>query len=119
MGELLMTDDELERFAPPPLKTDDLRELAETMTRAAASVALSAQSIAESAHNLMDLINRTQADAAKMIAGQLKRSQYVAEKLEEMREAGGPTDVGQKIRTSDGRLIEIPAGRPDAEDHAP
>lgn len=77
-----------------------------------------AASIAESALNLMSLIERTQADAARLIAAQLKRSERTLQELRAMR---GEPPAGMKVRLSDGRVVEVPAlvGRADAEGDAP
>jgi len=94
---------------------EQVRELVGASLR----IAKAADSIAESALNLMSLIERTQADAAKMIAAQLRRSERTLQELRSMR--GEPPPPGQKIRLADGRVLEVPAlrGRTDAEGDAP
>jgi len=91
------------------MKDDELREMAAQAIAAAVRCEVAAASIAESAHQLMNLINTTQADAAKMIAGQMKRSEYVAKKLEALK--GQPPPPGSKVRLSDGRVVDVPALR--------
>jgi len=87
------------------------------IVEASLRIAKAADAISESALNLMSLIERTQADAAKMIAAQLKRSERVMQELRSMRH-----DMplpGEKIRLADGRVLEVPPRRPDAQGDAP
>ena len=100
------------------MNDDELREMVAEVVVAAVRVEVAAASIAESAHNLMDLINRTQSDAAKMIAGQLKRSEMVHKKLDELRASGATQVGGGKIRLANGEVVELPVERPDAENNA-
>jgi hypothetical protein len=94
-------------------------EQVEAMVEASLRCEKAAASIAESALNLMSLIERTQAEAAKMIAAQLKRSDRTLAELRSMR--GEMPPPGTKIKLSDGRIMEVPPllGRADAEGDAP
>lgn len=106
-GEGLMNEDQLRR----------LEQVVVEMTTAADIMSKASASIAQSALNLMTLIERTQSEAAKMIAAQLKRSERVREELQQMRDR--PELPGMRIRTQDGRMIEVPPRRPHAEGDAP
>jgi hypothetical protein len=97
---------------------DELRDLVKEATAASHRCVTAAETILESAHLLMDLISKTQAEAAKMIAAQLKRSEKVREDLKEMR-GGDPLLPGGKVRTPDGQVVETPVRRGRAPSHAP
>jgi|PlaIllAssembly_1097288.scaffolds.fasta_scaffold00013_20 hypothetical protein len=93
---------------------EQVREMVEASLR----IAKAADAISESALNLMSLIERTQADAARLIAAQLKRSERTMQELRSMRLEPPP---GTKVRLSDGRVVEVPtlSGGGDVEGQAP
>lgn len=95
---------------------EQVREIVDASVR----IAKAADAIAESALSMMSLIERTQADAAKLIAAQLKRSEHTLQELRAMRDERQLPPPGSKVRLSDGRVVELPLRRGiDAEGDAP
>lgn len=90
---------------------DELKSLVESIAESSHRFAVGAELFAETANRFLDTIGKSQEQAAKMIAAQLRRSKEIREMLQQ-----GATPIkdeieGAKLKTRDGRIVTIPPNR--------
>jgi|OpeIllAssembly_1097287.scaffolds.fasta_scaffold03713_13 hypothetical protein len=89
---------------------DELRSCVESIVKASERFAIGAELFAETANRFLDTIGKSQEDAARLIAAQMKRSREVRSAL-----AGGGINSGavsgKKIMTKDGTIVVVPSSR--------
>jgi len=90
---------------------DELRACVETIAKASERFAIGAELFAETANKFLDTIGKSQEDAARLIAAQMKRSNEIRSKLTSGTIGAGANVSSKKVMTSDGNVVIIPSSR--------